>query len=380
MKSWIILVVLAVAFTAVATVAVPFLSPDSTVANPGIPAPSAIPDGPEPVVEVEGDLLHKFGLMAQEIQGKHGWMFKNAGPGILELKNLGTDCQCTVAQLGTPNPDAPESSAQPTVLQLKPGKAEPIELTWKTNKTDGAYRKSARIGTNDPKRPVITLTVEGTVRPSITVTDSAIDFRMVTNDEPVVRHVALFSGDRPETKITKITSQNPDLIGVESRPLTAEECTMLKTEKGFSLTITLKPGNNLGNFAEEIKVETDHPSKAEVILTARGKVTGPISMVPDKVVLRDVQANSGASQSLIIWARGQAKVAFQVVSKPQALDVVIAPISQAADAKGSKYMMTVKVNAGTPAGVILDEIVLKSDHPRATEIHVPVDILVQASN
>ena len=67
----------------------------------------------------------------------------------------------------------------------------------------------------------------------------------------------------------------------------------------------------------------------------------------------------------------------QVEKKPEALDVAIEPIPQPAGAKGSKYRMSSRSIPGTPAGRIIDEIVLKTDHPQATEVRVPVDVLVQ---
>ena len=151
MKSWIILIVAAVGLTAAASVAVPLMTNTSSAGKPGIPAPSAAPEGPAPSVEVDGELTYKFGVMAQETEGKHGWVFKNAGPGILELRNLGSDCSCTVPQIGDPH--KPGAKSQQVVLPVKPGSSEPVELTWQTRTNNGDYRKTARIGTNDPQEP-----------------------------------------------------------------------------------------------------------------------------------------------------------------------------------------------------------------------------------
>ena len=71
---------------------------------------------------------------------------------------------------------------------------------------------------------------------------------------------------------------------------------------------------------------------------------------------------------------------FEVARKPEGINVAFTPVKLPDGVKGSRYKMTVSVQPGVPAGAILDEIVLKSDHPNASEIRVPVDILVQASN
>jgi len=377
MKSWIILIVMAVAITAVATVAVPLLSLEPSVAGPGIPAPSAEPEGPTPAADVDSDLTYKFGVMAQETDGKHGWTFKNTGLGTLELRNLGTDCSCTIAQLGKP-----VDEGRSTMLPVKPGSSEPIELTWKTRKFDGHYRKTARIGTNDPKRPEITLAVEGEVYPAVTLypPDSSVDFLTVSNDEDHGRNIAMFSKDKPDLKITRLISSNPTLLSVDSRPLGPEEAKQLKVAAGYAIELKLRKSTNLGAFAEEVVVETDHPKMPRLSLKVRGKVAGSVSMIPEKVVLRGVNSSNGGSQDVTIWVRGRTSATFSVARKPEGIDVAVEPIKMAPGGTGSKYKMTVKVMPGAPAGEIDGEVVLKTDVPMAGEVRLPLDILVQSPN
>jgi len=371
MKSWITLIVLVVAITAAATVAVPLLTADATK----IAAPSVKPEGPSPTLEVAEKLSHDFGHMPQDTEGKHAWHFHNKGPGVLEIRNLGTDCSCTIAQLGKDSSDA---------VQIEPGKSEPIELTWNTRQINGAYRKSARIGTNDPTKPEVVLSVEGTVQPAIMVApgDTTINFQSVSNDTPHTYQFAVFSGDRPDLKITRMVTSNPGLLGVESRPMTKEECEGFKVSGGHSITLTLKPTPNLGAFAEELLQETDHPQRHELKFTVLGKVEGPVILAPSSVILHNVLSRSGGEEDLTILVRGRDEAKFTVERKPEGIDVAIAPIptSGTAGGKMSRYRMTVKVLPGTRAGKIHDEIVLKTDHPLATEVKVPVDVLVQAAD
>ena len=254
-------------------------------------------------------------------------------------------------------------------------------MTWKTNKVDGPYKKTATIGTNDPKNPELYLKVEGTVRPAVTmVPPEGINFQTVSNDETYKRSLALFSGDHPEMKLTSVISSKPAMIGVESRPMTADEAKVLKTEKGYILDFTLQMVPHLGSFAEEVLVQTDHPMRKDVRIRVLGRLTGPVTFTPDRVVLRDVTSSNGGEEDLTVWVRGRTSAHFEVASKPEALDVSFEEIPQPAGSKGSKYKMAVKVIPGSPAGKILSEIVLKTDHPSATEVKVPVDILVQGSD
>ncbi|WP_435006535.1 DUF1573 domain-containing protein [Tundrisphaera lichenicola] len=378
MKSWIILAGLAIGLTAVVTVAVPLLATNSSTDGPGVPAPVAT-DVPAGSVEVEGDLTYKFGVMAQDSDGIHSWVFKNNGKGPLELRNLGTDCSCTIAQLGKPTS---VDDKAPSMLKVGPGSSEVIEIKWNTRKIDGPYKKNARIGTNDPARPEVTLQVQGIVKPAITMypPDGTINFQTVSNDEIHERSIAIFSGDRPDFKLTRVASSNPALIGASSRSMTEEEAKSLNAEKGYLINISLKMAAKLGPFGEDVIVETDHPSKKEIRIPVLGRLTGPVTIVPDRLVMREVSSSDGGSQDLVVWIRGQTSTKFTVVDKPDFLEVDFQPIEQPAESKGSKYKMIVRVIPGTIPGKIVGEIVIKTDHPQASEVKVPVDVLVQGGN
>jgi len=145
--------------------------------------------------------------------------------------------------------------------------------------------------------------------------------------------------------------------------------------------VTLKATPILGAFAEEVVLETDHPRQKELHFNVIGKVTGPITVAPERVVLRNATTTKGSGTAeLILWARGRSSVQIVVDKKPPGLDVAIEPVPMPAGSKGSKYKMTVKVVPGTAAGPIDDEIVLKTDAPQANEVRVPVDVLVIGGN
>lgn len=374
MKSWIILIVLAVALTAAFTVAVPLLSNSSSISNEAsLPAPPK-PDGPTPIAQVDEDLTYDFGVLPQWVTKYHTWTFRNAGAGMLILRGAGTTCSCTTAALFSETKEGKE-------VTIKPGESLPIEVTYQT-KDWPRFHQAVTIGTNDPDRPTIVLTIEGTPKPAVTAVpgDSTITFGPVSNDMENTRRIAIFSADRPELKLVKITSTNPDLIAVNPRPLTSDEATAIKAEKGYHLDIILKPTSNLGTFAEEILIETDHPQKSELKFKVMGKVTGPITVIPERgVTVRGATASDGGTEKLKIVARNRTSVNFTVEKKPQALEVSIVPIPPAAGAKSSMYNMIVKVIPGTDSGRIVDEIVLRTDDPLAKEVKVPVDILVEGA-
>lgn len=375
MKPWFILIGLSVALTAAATVAVPLMSSSSVKKELAYPAP-AKRDGPAPAVQVVEDPVYNFGFLPQQYVGHHSWTIKNAGAGPLELSGAGSTCSCTTAALFGPD-------KKPTKrLVIPAGETYPLEVTFETKMWNNEkWSQSVTIATNDPNYPSVVLRVEGVVKPAITTVpgDPSISFGQVGNEDRLSRNIALFSNDRPDFKITKLVSNNPAMIEVTARPLTPEELATFRVEKGHVVEITLKPSSHLGAFAEEVLIETDHPQKSEFRYKVVGKVTGPISHIPERIVIRGATARAGGTEIVKVFARNRTAVHFTVEKKPQALELSIEPISQPGITKGSMYKMIVKLIPGTEPGRIVDEIVLTTDDPSATEVKIPVDILVQGS-
>lgn len=368
MKPWIILIAVAVTTMVAATLVVPMLGNDASAGRPPeVAAPTVEAVANAPHVEVDEPLVYEFPTMAQDTDDTHSWTFRNTGKSKLALTVNGTDCSCTIAE---------------AEKEIPPGGSKPVQLKWNSRKIDGAYRKNARIGTNDPSRPEITLTVQGKVYPAVIVVpnDLSLNYMTVTNDEDVVRKAAIYSKDRPGMKITKVSWLNKALLDVKVEPMTEEERASFQVDSGYMLSSTLRPTDRLGAINEEIVVATDHPQKPDIRLKVAGKVTGPITVVPEKVVLRDATSSGGGAATVIVWVRGRSSAEFAVEKAPPGFEVAFAPIPQAAGVASSKYRMTVRIAPGTPAGKVDGEVVVRTDHPKAAELRVPVDALIRGDD
>ena len=206
--------------------------------------------------------------------------------------------------------------------------------------------------------------------------ESRLDFLTVSNDSPSPHFVGLASIDRPGTKVTAVKA-SPELFTTEVLAMTAEECKGMKVEKGNKVVVSIKPDAPIGSFNEELVIETDHPKKPEVRFVVTGKVEGPIRFSPERVRLF-VPAKKGGSEALTLWVRGQKTTKFTVEKKPKGVDVQIDPMSTAGDA--TQYKFTVTIPPGLPAGSHFEEpIILKTDHPHASEMKIPVAVVVHAS-
>jgi hypothetical protein len=264
---------------------------------------------------------------------------------------------------------------------IQPGQTFPIDVTFLTKKFDH-FHQSVAVATNDPSKPTITLAIDGDVKPAVLTypPDPSIGFGPVGNEVENRRAIAIYSIDRPDLKVLKITSTNPELIAVATRPMEPDEAKKIGVPaKAISIEVTLKPTSHLGAFAEEVRVETDHPQKSELRFKVLGKVTGPITVLPERITIRGATTTSGGTEFLKIIVRGRDQVAFTVEKLPKDLGVVIERMPPSPGAKGSMYKMVAKLAPGADSGRIVDEILIKTDDPAASELKVPVDILVQGT-
>jgi Protein of unknown function (DUF1573) len=364
MLRWIILAAVVVVFAGVAAVVSEYAPNAESERSFAVDAAP----GPKPKVEVPGPLLYDFGSMAQLSEGTHSWEFKNIGDADLELWMESSTCSCTIAKLKS------EGEEKKKVV-VKPRAATTIDLQWQTKQFRDEYKKGANIGTNDPTRRSVSLNVVGKVYPPVVVFPSeTMTFNAVSNEEPHQAKVAVFSVDRPDLKIKKLSTTRPEFLVPQFRPLSPEECKLLKVKAGLEVIVEMKPGMPLGRFQDELVIETDHPMKSELKLTVAGNTTGPISVIPDRVRIPSVSSSQGGSRDLTILVRGGKPTTFTVAYHPKKVRVEITP-DDTPTQKG-RYKMSVIVPPGTAAGPLEDLIILKTDHPKASEIKIPVNILI----
>jgi Protein of unknown function (DUF1573) len=370
MKRWIILAVLVVVISTTATVAVQYL-PLEAPAPGEVPYPADTQDsGPKPLVVVDGDLTYRFGMAAQQVIVDKTWEIKNEGQADLVLTKGVIECNCTLAAF---DGDKTRES-----ITLKPGQKTKLHLSFETRVVNGAFHKKAEILTNDPRHPSLNFAADGIVHPSVVLypPESTINYLEISNDQDDHHaSILLYSPDQPDIKITKLASSRPDQIVVTEGPMSADDLKAMKVEKGRRVTINVKGDMPLGVFREEVVIKTDHPKQPEVKLTLVGKMVGPISASPERVLLELVHSPKGDTGAITLTVRGLRPTRFEVERKPEKLDVAVT--QRDPSSAGGQYLLTVTVPPGMPPGDIDDQIVLKTDHPKAGELKIPVAIRIQ---
>jgi hypothetical protein len=367
MMRWVFFSVAVIVVAAVATVGSTFLPADSpkNVVLTGLEKPS----GPAASVAVEGALTFDFGKKSQWTEGDHNWTIVNKGPGEARLSIGDKSCSCTTAKF-----------AEGDKVTLPAGKSTTATLGYNTKTWDHFHHWAHILIQNDPTQQQVELVIEGKVFPPVVTfpAEPTVNMLKINNDTPHPYPIAIGSQDLPDTKITEALT-NPAMFSTEIQPLNADECKQLKLDKGNKVVVTLKPGAVLGPFTEELVVKTDHPKKPEIRMTLIGKVEGPIELVPERLRLLDVTTRAGGSAKLRLWVRGQKTTKFTVEKKPKDIDVQITPTGNGSE-NSSQYELTVTVPPGqSTKSNVNDEIILKTDHPRAGEVKIPVAVYVRSS-
>ena len=139
MARWIILSVVVIALTAVATFFVQY----PTDSSDELSYPVAATTGPQPKMEIDQDVSFASARCRSSTKVHIHGRSRIRERVDLELWLVGnTSCSCTIASLK----DGKKA-------QVKPGESTTIDLDWNTKTFENDYRQTATIGTNDVSRP-----------------------------------------------------------------------------------------------------------------------------------------------------------------------------------------------------------------------------------
>lgn len=370
MLRWFLIAILVAGIAMAAIIAPQMLSKSSNSASDDLKFPTKTVEntGPAPVATVDHEPIHKFETMPQNAEGKHVWKISNTGKVDMELTKGPSTCSCTIANFKNDE----------SKLVLKPGESTEIELKWETRQNNGEFKKSASVLTNDPLKPSVEFVVQGTVRPAVMVlpSDQVLNFSNVSNEKPNDLNFAIYSADKADLKILKVTSTRPDFIETRVESLTPDEVSRISMKEkvaGYKIVVVLKPGMPVGLFSEELLLKTDHPKQEDVKMIISGKMTGPISCFPEVLRMSQVSAEKGGSMQAALIVRDKKSVKFEVAATPNPVKVEIVPAEeQKGEGASGRYRMTISVPPGSKPGALEGMIVLKTDHPLAKEVKIPI--------
>jgi hypothetical protein len=344
------------------------------VANPLFPVkaftgrPTGVGGTAPPRLAIDQELNYDFGVASLGERGNRLWTVRNTGQGDLELwLEKEPTCGCTVTSL-----------VKDQRKRIPPGGSLDIKLEWRTRKTNDVFAQSATFGTNDPARPSLTLHISGRVYEPVVASPEVVTFFPLYSGETHRAEVAVLSPDRPDLAISEIVSSRPDLIAVTMAPMTPDERGKLRAKAGYRLGVEIKPGMPMGALSETLVVHTNHPDRPTINIRITGVVTGPITAAPSRLSIPIGEAPEGASRDVMLLVHDGRETRFDVLHKPGAVGVSIVPA--AAPAGKRRYRLTVTALPKGKADRERDFIIVRTDHPKARMVTIPVDFATRRAD
>ena len=192
-----------------------------------------------------------FGKVAQGKNVEHVFIIKNSGDAPLTIGRVSTSCGCTVADVSS--------------RTIAPGKKAEISATFNSTNFSGNVSKNILVQTNDPKVPVHTLTMKGTVLEEIQVIPKQINLG------------ELQAGTRKDTTVT-IENRGKQPLTLASAKSTIPQVTVKpvksKVRPGGKavIQITVAPRKEDRFLGGYVTVKTDNPAKPEITIPVYASV------------------------------------------------------------------------------------------------------------
>ena len=357
--------------------------PDVERTEAGPAAPILRPDGRTPKVVVDQS-HYAFGTLDIASQGSHEFVFTNAGKAPLKLAAGETSCRCTMSKLAQ--------------QEIPPGGSTKVTINWKPKDQPGPYEQTAKILTNDPQRPEVTLTVSGKITATVQMRPSELVFSQVSTTEASSTEARVLDYLERPLKISHYEYSNPAtarFFEVAIKPLGTQE---LKEDplarSGILIKVTVKPGLPEGTFRQKIIFHTDLSSSPTLALPLQGMVGGEIAVVgpgwdADTGILSlgTISSREGAQRRLMLVVRGPSRknVTFKPVEVvPDLLRVSLGKRTEINRGAVVETPLIIDVPPGSPAvnrlgsdQAKLGEIILETTHPHVPKVRILVRLAIE---
>ncbi|MFM7205154.1 MAG: DUF1573 domain-containing protein [Planctomycetaceae bacterium] len=352
---------------------------------------SAPAEGAAPRVETDGT-RHAFGTLGTGGTGSHEFVVRNTGAGPLTLRKGPTSCSCTVSDF-----DATEGGTPDGTKTVAPGAETRISVRWKGKPPGGPFRQQATILTDDPRRPEIVFTVEGTVVPTWRAVPESIALPRVSASigERATADVFTYGPEPPSVTGVAIDDERAaQFVSLATAPLTATEVSAEEAATGgFRVLVDLKPGLPIGTLKRTIRVSFTMPEPLVAEIPLEAAVSGDLVMAGpgwdssrQALLLGTVSGRAGLRTRVFLTAKGSHRESVRPTVRevvPELLEVTVGAGSPIGTGGAVRIPIDIVIPPGSravnhlcsqqgPAG----RIVLDTGHPDSPEFTIPVCVAV----
>lgn len=277
---------------------------------------------------------------------------RNTGDEPLDIKSVTTDCGCV--------------SARAVQTVLPPGKASDLVVTVETRDFKGRVRRTVRIRSNDPDKPMAHAVIEYDVTGPLTI-PPRVNLGVVRPGQRLVKRIPVTFRGEGHVRLLGARADNP---GVQVRlPEKEPEKELRAGKKPVELTVTVNVPEKVGPFRSKVKIRTDREGQPELTTT----ITGLIS--------NDVTVSTGTLDLGTITGLDSAEAVLEIACEPQTQIKAVTTTSKALqvwceDTAASGMRIRVKPTHRMRIGTLSASVRIETTGRETQTIHIPVTATV----
>ncbi len=344
-----------------------------------IDRPGAVPtfsDPDFPAALVFEETMHDFGRISDEGKVEHIFKFTNTGTGTLYMSNLKGSCSCAVPALAK--------------NEYAPGESGEVRVIFTPKKKAGLQVQSITVSSNDAEMPSMALKIRAFVRPeimieprighfgevakdqaaelTITVTGRKADFAVLGAEVSEPDMFIISVGETEEIEIP-LAADDPDLVNA---PTDSEADTPVEIVRQCKITITMKPGQEIGLIRNKTLILTTNDEKQpSLTVELMAQHRGDLDMIPRRITLGSL--NPGEEFHKEVTLKSLSGEPFKVLGiehiavAADALDYSFYPVDPA---NPTAYRVEVEGEMPADTRVLRGRFLVRTDMDREEELYL----------
>jgi hypothetical protein len=316
-------------------------------------APALVVQAPaqDPVLHFE-KTHHDFGRITADKKVNAKYKVSNTGKGMLNITHINPSCGCTSTMLGK--------------WSLGPGESSELEANFDPKGNRGLVRKSIQVTSNDPKNPVVTLTMEADVVQEIMPSTTAVFFTEVPRSTPRKAVVRLASGNGKPVQVSEVK--------IPGAPYFTTTVRSEGLDSVLELTFDgrrVPAGQSRG--VDAITIRTTSPTQPTLGLSAQWEIKSVVTAKPDRVTWVDAAGKEHRSPLTLSHAEGKPFIITGVKSSNPQLIRVEGLTKKSAPS----HDLQVILSAAAKAGSLNERLTFTTDLTEQPEVEVRVAAILR---
>lgn len=272
---------------------------------------------------------------------EHVFRYHNIGNQPLKINQIEPSCQCTVA-----------FSSEEAILPNETGE---IKVIYVPNGA-GYFDYHVKLRSNDPRRPLSILTLQGTVRAIPKPSPSRLHFSDF--DHPKI--LRIISPSAEPAKLLKI-----DIDSTLLRVKTVEESEVLAFE------VSIVSSRLSDEVRTKVGIYIDHPDISQIEVPVTYNPQRAIKVYPRRLFLGSIYPAEEKEYNVMLKASERKFAISKIVSQSSFL---LGTVER--EGKSAEHKLRIKVSESVTKGPLRDTLKIHTTHPAHQEIEIPVSGIV----